>query len=594
MSLDANVSKPLKYLICIIGFLLPLFLCACYIHSYAVSGVWQDEWAFVQYLEKIESGICDFAGLFQYQHNEHKLFVPSLLLVLVAHFSQYDGVAIQYVGLGIMTLTAGLFLTMSWPRVKQLPLSVVWLIPVLLISFSLRQWENLICCFPYSILLVSFFFVATIVLLDNLQGRFWCLLLGLLSALCCTYSYANGLLVWPLGLLQILGSAYFLMGADRRTFLRASVIWTIFAFLVSTFYLSNYVMKKSFAGYVLLNHLQKDPGGYIRLFIDSLATPLMGYLNWASAAGLTLIALAIVSLVLFAHRTYSAGRLSVAPMSLLLFGLSSSVLIFLGRAAMGSQSILCSRYSSLTNLWLIGFYLFLISSIPLPLAKLKATVSLLAPAVLAVLIVWSYAISFQEAQAEGDKVSFNRLVAANELLNYKTESDETLLDVLPFPKIIRLFAPYLEERHYSVFKVEAEPKRRERTKGSAAPQCQFDCVGITSEELPSWGGTPLKPASYNVAKFSGWIVDYAKPEQRIAKLFIDIDGKREFEAACRLYRPDVVDCLHKYEDAYKYSGFHLVCRPDIFSKGVHSVSIRTIANDGEEYISPTLATFFVH
>ncbi len=588
------MSKPLKYIVRITGLTLPVILCAWYIHSYATNGVWQDEWSFVEYLKKFESGNYDLAGLFQYQHNEHKLFIPSLLLILVAHVCRYDGVAIQYVGLAIICLTCGILLTMSLQRVRQYRFAEVLLLPVLLLGFSLRQWENLICCFPYSILSVSLLFIVTTFLLDSLPASIWCLGGGLLSALCCTYSYGNGLLVWPLGLFQLLFTAYFLSGQDRKTALRAAVVWALCGALVLASYFSNYAIRKSFAGYLLFEHVKKEPSVYGHFFVDSLAIPLTGDQDLAWKAGLTLSALLITTLILFAKRTYVFSKQSAAPTSLLLFGLISTVLIFLGRSGMGGQAILCSRYASLTNLWIIGFYLLLVTGAKVPSLWSRANLVLLPLGFLAALTVFGYVISFQKAQAEGDRIATIRLVAANKLLNYKIESDESLMDILPFPKFVRLFAPYLETCGYSVFDKRIKIRTYRRNRDLCPPYCQFDTTGITKEEPPGWAIMTPGAVTYEVAKFSGWLIDSGKPQQRLAKFFIVIDGAQEFEAACGLYRPDVAEHFHRYENSYKYSGFNFVCRPDILTKGRHTVSIRTIANDGEEYISPELSTFAIH
>lgn len=588
------MSKPVKYIVWICSLLLPLLISAWYICSYATNGVWQDEWSFVEYLKKFEEGNYDLLGLFQYQHNEHKLFIPSLLLILVAHSTRYDGVVVQYVGLIIIALSSSILLTMTWQRARGLFFAPLYLVPVLLLCFSLRQWENLICCFPYSILSVSLFFVVSTFLLESTQENIWCLVGGLVSALLCTFSYGNGLFAWPLGLCQLIASAFILPAKDRGPVLRNAGIWTLVGSLVLAAYFSNYTIRKSFAGYLLINHLTREPGLYGQLFVDALATPLTGYQNWALSMGLVLLVLIVTTIVLFLIKAYRLTKQSVAPMSLILFGLISTLLIFYGRSGMGVQALLCSRYASVTNLWIIGFYLLLITTIKVPSPWPNKMIARLPLAFLVVLMLLGYIISFQEAQAEGERLLSIRLVAANELLQYKIEPDETLMDILPFPRFVRMFAPYLEMRGYSVFNKSAKIGKYPRSVQLTQPYCHFDSAGPVREDVPSLGNMTPRVVTYEAAKFSGWVIDSSKPQQKLAKLFVIIDGKQEFEAACGLYRPDVAEHFQRHEKSYERSGFHFICRPDLFNKGTHTVSIRTIATSGEEYASPILTTFSIH
>jgi hypothetical protein len=414
-----------------------------------------------------------------------------------------------------------------------------------------------------------------------------------MSALCCTYSYANGLFVWPLSLIQLLASAWFSSGKNRQTYWRNAIVWAFFAFAVIAVYLTNYSFKKSFAVSTLLDNARKMPVHYARCLVDGLATSLTGYGDWNLYAGFLLICLGIISVFAFCKRVYIFSKDALAPLSLMLFGIISTALIFLGRAGADIQSVLCSRYASLTNLWIIGFYLFLLSCLKLPLSKPKQILALFPIAALAVLMFGGSVISIQEAMAEGDRLSYIRRIAANELLNYKIEPDEALMDILPFPKWIRIFAPYLEERCYSVFGQQIDGKKRSKNNELVLPDVHFDVAGITFEEVSGWANKIPQVVHYQVAEFSGWTIDYAKPEKCLTRLYVIIDGKQEYQAACRLYRPDVANHFQRHEKSFRYSGFHFTCRPELFGKGKHTISLRSIDDEGQEYISSNLATFSV-
>src|SRR5271170_3932112 len=92
---------------CLVFFcaLIVISLCAIFVQNYGVNGVWQDEWAFIPYLRDLQAGKLDFWQLFISQHNEHRLCVAVLVLVLIGAVTQYNGIAISLAGLGVIVLT---------------------------------------------------------------------------------------------------------------------------------------------------------------------------------------------------------------------------------------------------------------------------------------------------------------------------------------------------------------------------------------------------------------------------------------------------------------------------------------------------------
>ncbi len=183
-------------------------LCFLFIGLFAVNGVWQDEWAYLPVLKDLQTGKLDYWQLFLLHQNEHRACVAIFALAIVASLLHYDGVAIQYAGLALMTVNVALMIYLTWRSLHKARLSLFWIVPVVTLGFSLRQWENLVCTNPFPPLLTTTAFLSMLLFLDGIEesqhfgARFAA---ALLAAFCCTFSFANGVLAYPLAFLFFCG-----------------------------------------------------------------------------------------------------------------------------------------------------------------------------------------------------------------------------------------------------------------------------------------------------------------------------------------------------------------------------------------------------
>lgn len=454
--------KALKYLLITCALLIPVLVCVGFIHRYAVNGLWFDEWSLVPYLQQFDLGKLNLGELFQYQHNEHKHFIPALLLILVAHFTKYDGIILQYVGLAIMVITTIVLMAMTWQRVKGRPFAWLFLLPVSLVPLSLRQWENLITCYPYDPLCVSLFFVLTVFLLDNLaEGRhtYWKFAGAMVTAFCCTYSFGNGLLVCPIGFLQLFSYLGFVQGKERKTIRRLAIVWGIASIFLVSYYLITYHWPINSSRHLLFSYIFKEPAPYLWQFIVGLAGSMFDYDAQAFEAGLIMAFLGIISLVLAMSKSISWSKQLIAPIALMGYGFISTCVIFFARAHTAYNAVLSSRYAAITGVGLVGFYLFqitVLSNLPKSHGDQKSKparlLTTITCAALVVLMLGGFIASFHEGRAAGQCMKSRHLIAAEKLLHYRSQSDESLKDIVPFPNLVRTFAPYLESKGYSVFR----------------------------------------------------------------------------------------------------------------------------------------------
>ena len=106
-------------------------------------------------------------------------------------------------------LGAGIFLTIIY-QFKKTVNSIklhndLWLIPIIaLITFSLAQSENWMWGWEIDLMLSVLAVAIGLILLANNPTRWLHLILAILAGIVGTYSFANGLLFWPIGLLVLL------------------------------------------------------------------------------------------------------------------------------------------------------------------------------------------------------------------------------------------------------------------------------------------------------------------------------------------------------------------------------------------------------
>jgi hypothetical protein len=418
-----------------------------YIRAFAVDAICMDEWAFIPYLQQFNEGRLDYGHFLTWQHNEHKPFFPLVMLFSVARLTHYDVRAVQYACLAIIALTAVGVLLLARKRLISLPFGAVYLSVVAAFMLDLRQWENLINGFSGSTVAVSMFFVLSVYLLDAVQEFDWRIFLAIVCAFCATFSCANGLLVWPLGIFLLL-STRALSGIEvRRAMLGPLAAWLAASGGVVSFYFMTYEgVRRNLVGNVTTLCSRGRLMETIQTFFTALANPLSFEPYGAVATGVAMFLFLAFVFQAVIRRKWSMTRDSIAPLTLLLFGLLSTAMIFVGRSMDGPSALLTSRYAAITCFAVVGLFTF-VASLETPNVVRKT----------ALLACLSYAMfvatisSNLYGLAVGPNVRKTRLEAADIVRNYKTKSDEQLSTIMPFPTALRMYAPYLEQQHYSVF-----------------------------------------------------------------------------------------------------------------------------------------------
>jgi hypothetical protein len=313
--------------------------------------------------------------------------------------------------------------------------SLLLFAPVAWLTCSLSQFQNML----YGMMICHYF---------TLLGFVWGLVFlaagsagGLAAAIVCgalaSYSIANGLLIWPVGLLFLL-----VRGARRSL----TVAWTVASLVLGAAYFYRFKLPE---GTQTAAHDLPGLYRFASYAAAALGAPLgAGSVDWSRAAGLA-VALAVVAIVWrWTRRGLPTVREEALPAALILFALLSCAMIAFGRVASGTPP-LESRYIVYSSLAWVGVYMLATlwsrRAEPDGRAWLAGVLALLLPGLLAAEV-------FGLRQCKGWEIL--RLRERFLLQTADAQPDEALAGLYFVPEIRRM-VPYLRANRLGPF---AEPQ----------------------------------------------------------------------------------------------------------------------------------------
>ncbi len=418
--------------------LIPAALPYLYVHAFGVNVVFADAWDMVLVFRKFSSGRLAFADLYA-QHVEHRMFFPRGAELLLGLLTRYNNVAEMYLIVSCFLLTAAVLL-LAFRREIGLPL--IFFVPVVLLIFSFRQYENMLFGFQISFAFTQTFGVLALYLLysssrDNFRVHVFVAALG--SATVASFSTAQGLLVWPAGFLGLLLGSVATSG--KKVFVS---IWGLVGVAEWVAYFVDYNTPQGHPPLL-------DALGHIRTATEYFLTLLGSALFWrqeqALAGGLVIGCLALAMFL----ATYGRGVLREHPfwISLLLYSLFILAAITLGRSGtFGLWQAAISRYTTFSILAVASVYAMLAKMVFARRSSVGRTVLLIA---LFGTVLLSAGISYRNGIEMGRAQEASRERAAHVLKTYEFQPDARLADLYPRPETVRRRAPLLERLGYNVF-----------------------------------------------------------------------------------------------------------------------------------------------
>jgi hypothetical protein len=436
-----------------VSIFLPFALGVFYTYMFGVNVFFADEWDFVVLVEKLHSGTLSVADLFA-RHNEHIYFFPWIVMLALGHLTDYDTVPLMYlVQFCLLATTLILFFAFRRNLGYQPPLSILLFIPIPFLVFSLRQFENMLWGNQITFAFAQMFALLALYLLHMLakQDPERLLLLtsfvlaALVSATIASFSAVQGLLVWPVGVFQ-------LVIAPVKRWIKIFVLgsWGLIGLGVWIFYFTREAKKSLPSAAYVLGH----PASAVDYFLTLLGGSLFGYDEFAFSGGLLLLCLVLAALLL--SRRSGSLKENSFWIALLFFSLLSLMAITLGRFELGAEKpwaqAVGSRYTTFSILAVVGVY----ATLAAVATRERSPVAVAFLGGLLGLVLLSVPTSYSLGVEGGEFTKRYREELAVTLLNYEAQPDSALTKSGNRPSRIREYAPFLERQGYNVFSAERE------------------------------------------------------------------------------------------------------------------------------------------
>ena len=382
------------------------------------------------------TGSLSLSDLFS-QHNEHRIFFPRIIMLILAHMTKYNNVAEMYISWILSLITSLVIFGMYLQYFGNSTRSLVKFIPIAWLLFSFRQYENILWGWQIQIYLCVLGFVASICMLEKVKKNDNNFLLAVFFGIVSSFSFVNGLFVWPIGL------TYLILAKKIRE--KFSFAWALTGILIWGIYFYNWKVPQNPPYFF---SMIKNPIEIIMYFFVNIGSPLSFEISSAFGNGILLFTLMLLTFVIIIKEKIiiENGKW----VSFILFSLFSSISMMFGRSELGVVQALSSRYVTITSFGIIGIYLIVIDLYNRLENGTYKKYSLFYGIILSLILV-GIIVGYEGGIYAGEKTLDTRELAKSNLIDYKSKTDDDLKLLYPDPYILRDRAKILERYGLNVF-----------------------------------------------------------------------------------------------------------------------------------------------
>ena len=425
-----------------------------FVLHYSINFIFWDEWASVPIVHAALHSHLTFGALWA-QHNENRILVPNLLVVLSGLIENYNSKVLIILGASFFIASYGLLL-IAFRNYLGRPLTLLHTLTLGIVWFSLEDTENSLWGFQLAWYLVIFLLIALMTLL----GRQWrhrnsVLALALLISVAASFSSLQGLILWPMGLVYLLWDR----PSDRRRSIECAIWLLVCAFTTAAYFRQfNFTATSATPGFAL-----HHPVGMVKFFLAAVGNVVPTTrpdLPMHELLGLALF-VAAAFVVFFSFRERVTRIRTPLPVALILFGILFDGSIVFGRISGGIGAALSTRYTMPNLLLLLGVVTYAWTHVRLDRRRREhrcrfAAVGQVSFALLAVFLVIQSVTATRYGLASGATDRQDRITGARTLVNLDripgTQAQQ-LISSYVYPTAADL-APFLREAeadHLSVF-----------------------------------------------------------------------------------------------------------------------------------------------
>ncbi len=560
--------------------LLPLSLCAYFVHSFAIDVPIWDEWKFFQLADTVQNNPFSSQVFNLQKHRDHILLVPQLLMFCVGSFTKFN--IISWIWTSIAFLMAINIAILSLARsyfFSEKPNYIFYLLPIPWIICSLRQWDNFLMGYQLCMFCLCFFFVATAICLRNVQSINKKFLLAVGSASLCMLSFGAGVLVWPLGALQL-----YLQGRDRLETSkplfwkvdRVLIAWLAISAISLIVFAVNYESSFKFqrTQFIVANDWTAMP----TYFLATLGIPLGCEIT--TQVGFGIIYLVLLSATVWTIRKTDRSQFSkqAALFLLVLFGLCYSIMLTIGRLKCGMNSACLSRYATVPLFAYSGLYIIIISN------YLRSPKNFgFQQGALIALTFLMVTLGNQYGLASGPIVKAERLELKQITKTYRFQTDETLHKLYPLTDELKKdMLPVVEKNHWSCFAekdVSLAGLYPLESKFVQRDHRHYNVEALNESPIAGKSQIRIKAIGQDVLKWRGWAID--PTEKKLASLVLLKIDDNLIPCAYEQSRPDVGKFFN--DNSLSGCGFTATVQVPSLGKGNHKIALVIIAADRKHY-----------
>lgn len=341
-----DVKKILARILATAACLAPFVWICSVVLKYAVNVPVADDWALVVLLEKDRSGSLSFADLWE-QHNEHRLVLPQLAMLLLARLTMWD---IRYqliVSLACALAAYGVVCLLLLRTLKDYlgGWTVAALAGSSVIMFSPMRSDDWLWGWQiqwFMSLLALLLAVGVLELWSERRPAWQAVALAAVASMVGLYSLSNGALIWGAGLVVIL---------VRPRYRRFWIPWLLAAGAAVGTYLIGFQTPDH---HPPLAYFFEHPGESVQYIAFYLGRPFSLAQEAGIVAGLVITA-SFAGLIAFIFKSGRWRRPGVAGwIAIGCFAAGSAVLTAAARVGFGIPQAGSARYTHVSLLFLIS------------------------------------------------------------------------------------------------------------------------------------------------------------------------------------------------------------------------------------------------
>jgi len=563
-----KISKQVVGLILIIGISAPIVFKLYYLSKFGVDMPTCDQWDFIPLLKAYYSHENWLPLLFN-QVYEHRPVFPKLICLVLAQLTNWNVKAEMLFSWVVSILN----LLLLWGILRQTKINIKWLlIPLSILLFSISQWETTLWSL-WSLFwhLMIFGVLSSIYFLTKISSSGWYILPAVLCGIIASFSVNNGLLIWPIGLMQLLFTPIVTPVTSSGKKIRLLVFWGIMGAGVFALYYFNYTNPSMHPS--VCNPFYKPIEFSLYILANLGAGIGAGKLILSVIMGIVVLIIFISSFFLIRQINKFQVCQFLPWFSVGLFSILSSAAISMGRVSDGIRQSLVSRYITASSLLIIATIVLYISVLKGVRDILRTKkIFIVVNAVLFIVITIGFVMALIRGWKRGESAYLMKTNLLVYLHQFEYVSDDTLT-AFSFsseiePSELRKRMRFLKEKKLSVFRKEEDINLSDYKE--AKLNKEYILGYIDKAIIPSRQNTGTL---CDVLNISGWAIDPINKKSPRA-IFILMDGKILGRAFAGIPRHDIA---HQFKNNdLLTSGWEFFGPAPQNITGLHKITARII------------------